>query len=51
MDHWQKNDRTERARELVRKTKGDSKGESNDNPEIPDMGRLHTSPASPCGPS
>ena len=38
MDHQQKNDKTEIARELGRKTnkRGDRKGESNDSPEIPD---------------
>ena len=49
MDHKQKNNMTERARGLVtnkqrkkreKKKRGDSKGESNDSPEIPDMGMI-----------
>ena len=38
IDYQQKNDKTERARGLGRKTRGDRKVESNDSPEIPDNG-------------
>ena len=36
LDHYQKNDKTEKARGLGRNNKRDMKGESNDSPEIPD---------------
>ena len=36
--HWQKNDKTERARGLGSKTRGDTKGKSNDSPDISDSG-------------
>ena len=47
MDHEQKNDKT-KGTGLGRKTKGDTKVESNDSPEIPDRGH-QTSPASCWG--
>ena len=50
MDHYQKNDKTERARGLVRKTKrGDRKRESNDSPEIPDRRMTSDIPGLPFG--
>ena len=49
MDHQQKNDKTESARGLGRKTRGDRKEESSDSPEIPDGGGLSDIPGLPSG--
>ena len=48
MARWQKNDKTERARGLGRKTR-DRKGESNDSPEIPDRSEISDIPGLPSG--
>ena len=51
MDHQQKNDKTEIARELGRKQnkRGDRNGESNDSPEIPDRRVTSDIPGLPSG--
>ena len=41
MDQQAEKDKTERVTELGKKTRGDSKVESNDSPEIPDLSLIH----------
>ena len=47
MDHYQKNGKTQSARGLGRKARGDRKGESIDSPEIPDEAGSHWHPQPP----
>ena len=52
MDHYQKNDKTEKEKGLGRKKKNkrwDRKGESNDSPEIPDRREPSDIPSLPSG--
>ena len=46
-----KTDKTERAMGVGRRTRGDSKVESNDSPEIPDKGETSDIPGLPSGSS
>ena len=45
MDQQAEKDKTERATGLGRKTREDSKVESNDSPEIPDRGKTSDNPS------